>query len=296
MTQRVYIHRESLSKDFRDAQILQGKIHSVFHRVINLSFIIAGETRIITLIGEKIPLLPDSITVPDEIFSMLGNQHKCGIIKYKDTICFGEILLLLCHPANAELLLPDKVYRGSQELWFCNIKKLNQFKAPEGKQTDIVRLPPDFRRAAVSFADGYIMEKKKQIEEAYIALVGAGRGLTPSCDDAMLGIMAGACTWLSVKDGEKGKDRFLELSCGMGKDLLQKKRTTDISCKYLKCACRGRFSILLCNMLEWAAFAGREDNLPDELVMSISDIGHTSGMDMLFGLKIFCEEAVRCIG
>lgn len=157
-------------------------------------------------------------------------------------------------------------------------------------------LPFRFGRSAGILAKGYLAESQDIIIEAYQELVGAGHGLTPSCDDAMLGIMAGACTWFTIMDRVSGRDKFLKLSRQMLQDLIQQRQTTEISCKYLKCACRGNFSVSLCELMEWLACAGWEDSLPKKQILSIADTGHTSGMDTLYGLKIFLKEVIGCIG
>ena len=97
-------------------------------------------------------------------------------------------------------------------------------------------------------------------------------------------------------DRVSGRDKFLKLSRQMLQDLIQQRQTTEISCKYLKCACRGNFSVSLCELMEWLACAGWEDSLPKKQILSIADTGHTSGMDTLYGLKIFLKEVIGCIG
>ena len=58
MRQILYAPEMNLSDDFRRADGVKGEVHSIFSSVINLLFMIEGERRIITLIRQKIPLLP----------------------------------------------------------------------------------------------------------------------------------------------------------------------------------------------------------------------------------------------
>ena len=296
MRQILYAPEMNLSDDFRRADGVKGEVHSIFSSVINLLFMIEGERRRITLIRQKIPLLPECIRVPDAIFSMLEIQLKYGIIKLMDGVCIGDILLMLNFSINVKLYLPEKVDGSSEEVLVSNIRRINALEYSMNKKADMESLPFRFGRSAGNLVKGYLAEAQDNIIEAYQELVGAGHGLTPSCDDAMLGIMAGACTWFTIMDSVSGRDKFLKLSRQMLQDLIQQRQTTEISCKYLKCACRGNFSVSLCELMEWLACAGWEDSLPKKQILSIADTGHTSGVDTLYGLKIFLKEVIGCIG
>ena len=213
-----------------------------------------------------------------------------------DGVCIGDILLMLNFSLNVKLYLPEKIDGSSEEVLVSNIRRINALEYSVNKKADMESLPFRFGRSAGILAKGYLAESQDIIIEAYQELVGAGHGLTPSCDDAMLGIMAGACTWFTIMDRVSGRDKFLKLSRQMLQDLIQQRQTTEISCKYLKCACRGNFSVSLCELMEWLACAGWEDSLPKKQILSIADTGHTSGMDTLYGLKIFLKEVIGCIG
>ena len=296
MLTEVFVKVTSLSKDFLETSEAKGVMHSFFNNVVNLLFEINGERKMITLIKEGITLLPDSIVISDVIFSILKTQQKCGIIKQKYVLKLEEVVLFLKPGANVSLFLPDRIHSISKSRWINNTIKIMQWDYPFNKKSDLGRLPMKFSDGVELFAKGYLTENKKMIIDSFSEIIGAGYGLTPSCDDAMLGIMAGACTWFKVKEGVDGKNKYHELSSEILEKLIVENSTTEVSRKYLKCACRGDFSATLCSLMEWTSVVETRNVKPDEWIEIIVKTGHTSGMDMLYGVKKIFEEVIGCIG
>lgn len=106
-------------------------------------------------------------------------------------------------------------------------------------------------------------------------VVGLGSGLTPSCDDALVGALC------------------LLTACGhrpafSAESLLRDSPTTDVSASSLRLALAGMFSTQLVQVvaqLEDGAVAGHLEPAVRELVA----VGATSGADSLVGVELACE-------
>lgn len=98
---------------------------------------------------------------------------------------------------------------------------------------------------------------------------GFGRGLTPSSDDFILG--------LSSIFQYMG-DKRLELIKVHGKKYLE--TTTFVSCQMLRNAWLGHYNFFIHQLLQ----AIVHNQLSEEILLSTTSYGHTSGMDTLFGI------------
>lgn len=116
--------------------------------------------------------------------------------------------------------------------------------------------------------------------DALLALCGLGIGLTPSGDDALVGMLAVAqCA------GRAGESRA-EFAARLGDGL-----STEVSLGYLRLALGGEFSIPVLRLMNAltapAGSAGApksSHNLAARAVHEVSRIGHSSGADLLAGV------------
>ena len=112
-------------------------------------------------------------------------------------------------------------------------------------------------------------------------LVGWGEGLTPSGDDAIVGILAALGT-LAQAEGERLA--FLQ-SLSAAVDALAA-RTTVVSAHYLRLAAQGHFNADVTELAH--ALAGDDDSsVPahlDDALGAALDVGATSGADMVTGM------------
>lgn len=141
------------------------------------------------------------------------------------------------------------------------------------------RLEPDCRRLADALATG----DAEAVAAGARALVGKGPGLTPSGDDALVGLLAvqhrahpGATTGLLGL-----------LDAAIRPNLV---RTTAISAHYLRLALDGHFGEHLSNLVDGL---GVDGDIRPELVARVQSSGATSGADVLVGviagLRLLCE-------
>jgi hypothetical protein len=180
---------------------------------------------------------------------------------------------------------------------------LGQFQLQTGRADGLSELT-SHRRVAVEvllqqFGAGLLMGDAWQIAAAAVRCVGLGKGLTPSADDALVGMMAVvgearaygclAGTGWPEKPAPDGDQAVVDNV--MAFVALINGRTTDVSLKYLRCAAEGRFSEVLLNLVA-ALFEGASRNW-EGLIAAVAQVGGTSGLDMLHGAALGCRSLLR---
>jgi len=109
------------------------------------------------------------------------------------------------------------------------------------------------------------------------AVVGLGSGLTPSCDDALVG----ALCLLQARSHQAGVSAA---------DLLAGSPTTDVSASSLRLALAGVFSLPLARVVGLLGARGSDQDSDLQLaVHDLVSIGATSGSDSLVGLELACQ-------
>ncbi|MBF8289268.1 MAG: hypothetical protein HW391_236 [Chloroflexi bacterium] len=128
---------------------------------------------------------------------------------------------------------------------------------------------PRLERLAAALRNG----DPASVEEAAGSLIGLGPGLTPSGDDALVGVAAAAAALGS---------RETRLLAGVGPAL--EARTTLVAAAYLRHAARGEFSGDLHDLL--AALLGEDGRSVGSAIDRVVGRGATSGADTLFGVLL----------
>ena len=144
---------------------------------------------------------------------------------------------------------------------------------------------PMVRRLAGAIARGSVRE----VTDAAVDLIGLGDGLTPSCDDMLVG-MAGffhGMTFLSGH-GETARDIISRLGEAIEK---RGNRTTPVSRHFLSEAAGGRFTERVKALLD-GIFSADEKRV-EWAARRVLEYGATSGVDLVFGIVLACKTAIR---
>lgn len=233
-----------------------------------------------TLLREENDLAPDSLLLSECFFDTI--RKICHNMKADDN-CYREM-------ERMSVLLDERNYHSLYLPWEIRqideteLKKRMQIlvdqyqKIPQ--KSALLQLPGEYPELLKQLAAGYLAGNPDTIYPAYLGLVGAGIGLTPSCDDAMVGVLAVLSVWLSCQD--RGQESFYRLSGQLLDDLKKTKRTTAVSIKYLKNAIRGSFVQPLNRIVKWV-MTGCACQTAEE-VLHMTAIGHSSGVDTLYGV------------
>lgn len=126
------------------------------------------------------------------------------------------------------------------------------------------------RLITVAFTGG-----SSEIEEALRFLIGRGKGLTPSGDDLLVGMLA-----IAHRSGRCG-GTFLEV---MKQLVFNEKLTTDVGRAYLKYAIHGQFSSSVLDVI--SQLMNDDQPLLNRKMLRLMKMGHSSGADTLFGMLI----------
>jgi hypothetical protein len=111
-------------------------------------------------------------------------------------------------------------------------------------------------------------------------LIGLGAGLTPSCDDLLVGYLAGL--WCTVQ----GRSERVQFISDLGKEILRLSlHTNDISRTYLYHATRGQVSSLLA-ALAGSICQGESSDSLIKIAEAAMRVGHISGMVAVAGLLL----------
>ncbi len=239
-----------LTPDFPTAA--QGRVHSVFTRTANVEFAAGGEKRLLTLIPKEFPRLPDSICVQDGVLCMIEEGMSSELSEKSFLIGNTEILYIKDTSFDGRIKNLSERMDPSLISEFLSVTK--------DLQCGLYRLPEDYRKKVTDAL------RKGELNR----YIGLGSGLTPSFDDACVGYTAVCCA--------------LGAPSGLAVD--EKTDTTDVSLRYLKLAQNGYFGEPICRVIN--SLVG-DDDLALSLEM-LKNVGATSGLDMIFGIRIAIEE------
>lgn len=194
-----------------------------------------------------------------------------GLPRLPDSVCLPGPVLEALEPGMPAWLEKDKLHLNGRSFslrvddgWSGRIDPMNGqpdiqafLRATENLTSGLDTLPPGIRRRAESAL----------LSPEAGRFLGLGRGLTPSFDDACVGVMA-VCRAM-------GQAAPFVLTC--------LEDTTDVSARYLLLAKEGYFGQPVVDVMD--ALYGRGSlarAIPDLLA-----VGATSGSDMLWGMRMY---------
>lgn len=301
-----------LTDDFTGSGEITGTIHSKFRTVLNILFRMpAGRDRLITVITPDTRGIPDSITVEKEYFCGISMLPVGSGLLYKNlTIRFegfpepleGGVQCL----RQSGLVIDSGEANGFRPPDFSSyIEELDGFTAENCREDGYSVW--DLQRSSLiaqdlqKFSGEWVKGDTAKMESILLKYTGLGIGLTPSCDDAFLGMIAvfsGAKLYAGTFADQIGKNlkawRNLPPAGSLTPfDRLLRNRTTDVSLKYLCCSQEGQFSDVVADLIR-AVFSGSRRNLR-ACIETASLVGESSGMDMLFGTKTACRELEKSL-
>lgn len=294
----MFIARARVADDIWNAENLAGYVHSSFDSAVNLMFAMpGGESRMFTLIRRGPPELPDCAVLSSPCFTAVSSLNaEAAVNKRQHQLMWGpagfQTLSLVRMPS-----VPPRCKSGDRPAanLFTTRQMLLDFCRESQKPTGFSKISGRFRAYLHDFSLSLIHSDTEALAAGFGALVGTGMGLTPTCDDAMIGALGLAYASFSAGRLPGGKTEYFRLTWSMMQKILTGvQRTTRVSEKYMKCACRGQFSSHL-GILAQAALTADGETFA-RAMGEISGIGHTSGMDTLIGFLSFLDCLISCRG
>jgi hypothetical protein len=302
-----------LTDEFNSSEEIIGVIHSKFRTVLNVLFRMpGGSSRLIAIITPATRGIPDSITVTEEYFAKIsllpvGSKLLCKALN----IHFADISEVLegnvgC--LRSSRIVIENTIAGTAELsnFLRYPEELKNFSGrclcTDGLSILSAEKKSDVVSNLQSFSKAWLEHDFIKMEAILLKYAGMGIGLTPSCDDAFLGIIAvytGARFYAETpagraREGLKTWRGLPVIGSITPFSRLLFNRTTDVSLKYLCCCQEERFSDAMLDLIR-AIFSGTEEDL-EPYIKIVSSVGGSSGMDTLFGTEIACRELSKSIG
>lgn len=275
------------------AEGYDGRVHSVFRRVINLSREDGGLWTVYAGAADIAPPGAISVRAPD---GMDFSQH---VAHGSRVACRGGVLRIVGSDVSVDLRsartsvtaesnhhrLPEWIDFGPawQVAWHCLMTRCEPTaiatafacKPPAGSLDSV--LARRARRAMFGLIEAFRASSLEAASEAAAPLLGAGPGVTPSGDDFLVGFLFGASHACAI---EMQSDLVRALGHRLAS---QPNRTGEISGIYLMHAAEGRVAPALAK-LAYAITTGVEAGALEKAIASALRIGHTSGADAAFGL------------
>lgn len=255
-----------------------GKVHSIFNEVINIE---SDEGELITLSSKLsgCPNGPNTVLVPSLPPARVGEAafyDGSGLRVGKNRVDTGEAGVWegrMLKTADSVTSLTSATRDKIRRIVKKQRKGLMSIFHPE---QDLL-----CRRVSTILPKLFESVKSKdaaKLDAAVSELVGLGYGLTPSCDDLLLGFTAA----LYHAGQQPAADGRMEFFVKNIKPILKSKRdkTTFLSWKMLDYGADCRFSERVLKLLG-AVFS---EEPCEEEIAELSNAGHTSGSDTLAGI------------
>ncbi|MGN7401249.1 DUF2877 domain-containing protein [Cytobacillus praedii] len=256
-----------------------GNIHSVFQTSFNLVF----HDQLVHIGSLGTPVSAFGVNIPGNSLQQLLNRISAGnSVRYED----GKIMIDASnHEAKIKL---DKLSEVDLRVSRLPIDRMDV------KNNEIFRLinQIDFlgdsgviqSAKESSMLNEFIFAQsdyKKVIKAIIEHFFGRGIGLTPSGDDFISGlIMAESC----FSDDSSCREELSEF--------LSSHSTTDVSRSYYQCLLKGyvseSFKHLLNNLSGTVEIAKAR-----RIVKNVTNYGHTSGIDTLFGIQVALKKLIQ---
>lgn len=235
----------------------EGRVHSVFHRVVNLVF----QERMLTLAHPELPLMPDTLRLsPAGIDAALA-------LRQDQPVSWQEGIL---QPLGLELNPTQWLAtpHTPPQLTAAYLKQMESACQSVQEPCGFDRLPAKWQEKARKALADYALAlwAGKDGEPAIRSVIGLGPGATPSADDGVLAISA----------------LFETSKISFSNDLLA--GTSAISAKYLLNAENGFYSDPLTALVK--------EPTP-ETARALAACGATSGKDMLYALCLASRQILQ---
>lgn len=270
-------------------------VHSVFRFAANLQP--TDCSRLLTLVVNDRVDLPQGIRIQTrQPFSFdtlcLGEKVTCrgGRLRFVSSSLAVDLRGARLWVCNLPSLMGDLTNPSAAAAWERAWQVLCAWQLSSGGNTitrilgfsdEIVRLDVGLKvEEAIDILVDSTQHFSLAVTPALETLIGLGTGLTPSCDDFLVGYLAGL--WCSVRIS-KARQHYIT---NLGEEVCRlSTRTNDISRTYLYHASRGQVSGALANIAASICQGEGLDHVEDKTATAMC-MGHNSGMAAVAGLLI----------
>ena len=251
----------------------KNKLHSSFRNGMNLQ----GRKTLIFIGDDSQGELPFGIHLSyvdlrHLLSSAIANEFYFSKIN-KEIVCGNYIIDM----SRAKLFSPKLSYEHTIEkdaidMLYSRLRKIN---FENGLGITMEQMSSGENPLIIELKRAILSDNTEDIKNLLFKIIGRGKGLTPSGDDILIGLI--------YLDHIKKfiSETFLQVL----KEIISNySLTTDISKTYYFTAFSGLFSSMLLNLQK--AMVNKNINRIDLLIRKIIGYGHTSGRDILSGIAL----------
>ncbi len=277
------IYASSVSYNVLEKLNISNKVHSTFDKGINIE----AKDALVFIGGER-------MRVPFGIHLSLEDLKKLDDVSTEDKYRFNS--------SRQELLIGKHIISFSQAELYSSVIPFNKDDLDINilkKALDIImdlnfntgfdlkvrELLLEDSSPVRDLRENLGLKDRKEIEKILRNIIGRGKGLTPSGDDLLLGIL------LSNRIGQILDPVFLEI---LGELINQELLTTMVSVNYYQAGLRGEFSSPMIDLYQ--GILKKDEVNIEGYIRNIINYGHTSGRDTLAGIAIGIEGLIKKLG
>ncbi len=282
------IYAKSVSITVLDQLNKENKVHSTFENGINL----ISKDGLIFIGSEKNVLLPFGIHLRKKDIKELEGLQKDSIFTFnkdKKSLYFEDKIIDLNSAHYFSQKLPDNRAHIEDSALNYIYKEIIRMDFDTGLDTRISKLLSEENLMIEGLRKATISRDARYIETNLRKIIGRGKGLTPSGDDMLIGLM-----WLNDLREFMSRE-FIKI---LKKLILEEELTTDISVNYLKAAFAKSYNSLLIDL--YKALYNKDNEGIKHNIIGMIEYGHTSGRDTLsgiaLGVDIIMKKALTILG
>lgn len=265
-----------------------GKVHSVFRRSMNVTTDLI-DTPWVSLLDSTLPTTPTAyqchfeslgdliakVNVGDEVF-MRG-----GIIRIKSSAMLAVNTLTAAEWQQAPpmLLFDSKKVRNN----FIVTEKILSEHLSKKEKIEISSVDDYIAYLGLTLPNDIY-----HFSEELVKNIGFGKGLTPSGDDFLIGIMAVLSSLININPKAEIIYQSMQSAIRLNID-----KTNDISAHYLGLALSRHFS----HPVQWLVYyllTQKEVSVINKAVITNLRIGASSGADTITGI-LYCLNELHCL-
>ncbi|WP_053955189.1 DUF2877 domain-containing protein [Inediibacterium massiliense] len=252
------------------------RVHSTFANGVNIS----NGKDLIFIGNDQNGLLPFGVVLTKQTQNLLKNKWKQEDkikIFNESIININRQITILLHPRYKYSCILKKPKTFKIQLVHKFIEQACKLKGKNGFELTIeesIKINEEFTFYGKVLINALFSSDQKEIDSIIKYFIGRGKGLTPSGDDLLVGLLSIGSAFLKVSP------YFVESLSNM---IENENLTTDISKGYLRYALCGKFEHSILTIIDNLC---EENDSLEEVLSSILRHGHTSGMDLLTGILL----------
>lgn len=268
------IYAKSRAENILEMLNKENRVHSIFKNGINIE----GSSGLVFIGTDINGKLPFGIHLNQTNIELLVNIDRDTILEFNkelETLVTTNYVIEL----NKAEIYSCKLPRDKKDISHIGLSSLlnyiREMNIFTGLDMTIEDMLLDNEGLIYRLKTSVISRDEEYINGVLKSIIGRGKGLTPSGDDLLIGLL-----WINEISGILSKEFLNRLK----QLIFQGGLTTDVSINYYKSAFKGDYSSSLIDLC-YSIIEFNEEEIRINLE-NIIQYGHTSGADLLSGIAL----------